>query len=278
MIAKTLLQSLHVDQSDDHLEPAMRLCAATGMHLSVAVFGIAPPPPMAVEGIGLPDGWGAQMEQGRADVSTRAERAESFLQQRNVSGDVRTVFCELGQVDGAVGLQARFADLAWYRRGASDIADFDSAIAHGILFSSGKPMLVVNDQSPGDLAFKTVVVAWDGGLPASRAVSEAMALLAAADTVHVLCIDPDATEGGAGEAPGWDLANYLARHGARVTVDAVPSGGQSVASTIERHARDVGADLIVMGAYGRSRFRQRLFGGTTRSMLDSCSVPLLMAH
>ena len=74
------------------------------------------------------------------------------------------------------------------------------------------------------------------------------------------------------------VRDYLARHGVNVVVDQLPSGGRRVQDVLNSHALEVGADLIVMGAYGHSRLRERVFGGVTQSMLEECEVPVLIAR
>ncbi|WP_353833965.1 universal stress protein [Mesorhizobium sp.] len=81
-----------------------------------------------------------------------------------------------------------------------------------------------------------------------------------------------------GAEPGADVAAYLARHGVNVTVDRLPSLDHSVVDVLRRHALDIAADLMVMGAYGHSRLRERIFGGVTVSMLEDPSMPILMAR
>lgn len=74
------------------------------------------------------------------------------------------------------------------------------------------------------------------------------------------------------------MAVYLARHGVKVTVDRLPPEGDSVADVLRRHAVDTAAEMIVMGAYGHSRLRERIFGGVTRSMIEDPPLPLFMAR
>ena len=153
----------------------------------------------------------------------------------------------------------------------------DKAI-EGALFSSGRPALVVPAGTFPTLKPKRVMVAWDARLEAARAVREAIEILAAADDVRIVLVDPKADEADHGAEPGADVAAYLARHGVKVTVDRLPSQGMTVAEILRRHARDAGAELLVMGAYGHSRLRERIFGGTTRSMLEETTVPVFMAR
>ena len=105
-----------------------------------------------------------------------------------------------------------------------------------------------------------------------------MDILVRAEKVHVVVVDPNATRHAMGEEPGADVATYLSRHGVNVIVETIASGGRDPALVLQRHATDVGADLIVMGAYGHSRLRERIFGGTTQTMLSHVDAPVLMAR
>ena len=148
----------------------------------------------------------------------------------------------------------------------------------GALFSSGKPLLIVPEGSRPTLAPKRVLVAWDSRIEASRALRESVGILTGADDVRLALVDPEESEGGHGAEPGADAAAYLARYGIKVTVDRLPSSGHTIAAVLRRHAIDTSAELLVMGAYGHSRLRERIFGGVTRSMLDEPPLPILMAR
>jgi nucleotide-binding universal stress UspA family protein len=103
-------------------------------------------------------------------------------------------------------------------------------------------------------------------------------LLAAADEVRLAIVDPVEGEHAHGEEPGADAATFLARHGVNVTVDRLPSENHSVADVLRRHAVDTDAQMLVMGAYGHSRLRERIFGGVTRSMLEVPPLPVFLAR
>nr|WP_244422754.1 universal stress protein [Sinorhizobium meliloti] len=93
--------------------------------------------------------------------------------------------------------------------------------------------------------------------------------------VHLVLVDPKTKNG---EEPGADVATYLARHRVKVTVDRLPSAGGPVEEVLAQHARDTSAGLIVIGAYGNSRIRERVFGGVTKSMIDAPILPVLMVR
>jgi nucleotide-binding universal stress UspA family protein len=78
--------------------------------------------------------------------------------------------------------------------------------------------------------------------------------------------------------PGSDVGLYLARHGARVKVDTIEAEEIDAGNLLLSHAADLSSDLIVMGAYGHSRFGELVLGGATRTMFDSMTVPVVMSH
>lgn len=99
-----------------------------------------------------------------------------------------------------------------------------------------------------------------------------------AQSVHVTMVDPIAASRVSGDEPGADMATYLARHGINVSVETLPSSGRFVTQTLQRHALDINADMIVMGAYGHSRLLELILGGVTKSMLKEARFPVLLAH
>ncbi len=103
-------------------------------------------------------------------------------------------------------------------------------------------------------------------------------MLRSAKEVRLALVDPVRGETGHGDEPGADAAAWLSRHGVKVSVDRIASSGEPVSTVLSRHAGDCGAQLIVMGGYGHSRLRERIFGGVTHSMLDGAKMPLFMAH
>lgn len=152
----------------------------------------------------------------------------------------------------------------------------EGGAADQFLMSTGIPFLLV---PPGWRAEapRNVVLGWNASRAARRAVSDALPLLRRADLVTVLVVDAERREGH-GEDPGADLATFLGRHGVTAEVLRQSSGGARVAQVIADTARRQHADLLVLGAYGRGRMAEVVFGGVTRSMLQSCPVPLLIAH
>jgi nucleotide-binding universal stress UspA family protein len=177
----------------------------------------------------------------------------------------------------ALALDARFADLViigQHEPQASVDSGLDAGFVNGVLLKVQRPVLLVPYAGHFESIGRRVLVAWNGAPEATRAIDSALPLLARAEEVHVAHF----TNGSGDDAlPVAGIAEYLARHHARVSVSE-PQADAPIGSRILNHAADVGADLIVMGAWGHSRVRERLFGGATRVLLESMTAPVLMAH
>lgn len=152
----------------------------------------------------------------------------------------------------------------------------DRGLIETALFESGRPVLVV---PPGHPSFsgETIVIAWDGGASAARAVADALPFLRAAKAVEIVSVTGEKDLSNA--VPGVELAPHLSRHGVHVTVKTVPLGkGRDVATALQDEAAELGAGFIVSGGYRHSRLREWLLGGVTQSLLKNSKVPLFMCH
>ena len=169
---------------------------------------------------------------------------------------------------------ARYADLTLVTPHAEGFESMQSWVVNGALFESGRPILLLPKGPAGFPAVKRVMIAWDASVEASKAVRDAIGLMKAAEAVHAVLIDPVPSFEGHGPEPGADLAAYLGRHGIATTVHRLPQArARRPATRLRRTAADLGADLIVMGGFGHSRLRERIFGGTTTSMLKNVRGP-----
>ncbi len=180
---------------------------------------------------------------------------------------------------GGIALQARYADLTVIGQfdPSASVPGLMSNFPEHVILHSGRPVLVVPYAGNFSGQCRKAVIAWDGGMPASRAISGAMPLLAAADAVDILVFNPEQDKDAHGEQPGADLALFLARHRVKANVHAHRADidtGNALLSAVA----DLGADLLVMGAYGHARFREVVLGGVTRTVLASMTLPVLMAH
>jgi nucleotide-binding universal stress UspA family protein len=143
-----------------------------------------------------------------------------------------------------------------------------------VILGCGRPVIVAPDVQPFASVGDQVLVAWDGGREATRALHDALPLLKTPVALTVFSVNPDAeTE----QKLRIDLVSHLARHGIEAMAETVASI-RTPAEAVLARARDIDADLIVMGAYGHSRLREMILGGTTRDILRDMTVPVLMSH
>ena len=274
---KTLLTVTGLELGNGDLQIAADLCTEVGAHLSVLVIALAAAPPIGEYGM-VSDVWIQQRDQDVKDLKVRAATVSEFLANSAPSADLADEYVETALADDMIGRRGRYADLTIVGPEMLSRETLKDKVIEGALFSSGRPLLLAPKGSKPTLKPGRVMVAWDSSLEASRAVRESLDLIVDAGEVRLALVDPVESESGHGAEPGADLAAYLARYGAKVTVDCLPSQGQSVASVLRRHAVDISAELLVMGGYGHSRLRERIFGGVTHSMLAEHPLPVLMAR
>jgi nucleotide-binding universal stress UspA family protein len=194
-----------------------------------------------------------------AKAPARGARMRAFWHE--VAGTPARVFAVVGPV----------ADLTVVSRPASQRASRARAFMLGALLHSAKPVLVM-PQSGRPAVGKRIVIAWNQSADAASAVTAALPLLTRAERVFVVSggrehrLGPKSTH----------LARYLAHWD--VAVERETTQGRQVEGEIERKCRELGADLVVMGAYSRNRLRQLVFGGVTEHMLFKTDLPVLMLH
>jgi nucleotide-binding universal stress UspA family protein len=150
----------------------------------------------------------------------------------------------------------------------------ETGLIEGVLFGCGRPAIVVPRQWTMGATAKRIVVAWDGGARAARAVGDAMPLLARADDVEVVCI----TDGAAGDLAGSDIARHLARQCRQLRLLDLPIAHDDAGRTLSEHLASAPADLLVMGAFAHSRLFQLVLGGVTSSMLETARLPVLYSY
>ena len=276
MAFKTILTVVGTEAKDRDIKLAAGLCEEADAHLSVLVTELASPPPIGGYVAVISDAWLEEPEADEKRLKARAGAITALLAADAISADVSSEYTEITWADETVGRRAQYADLTFVGPELLSSELLKEKVIEGALFSSGKPLLIVPGGFKPALKPKRAVVAWDSRIEASRAVREALDLLVGAEDVRLALVDPIA--GDQGEEPGADAAAYLARHGVKVTVDRLSSEGRSVADTLRRHAVDRSAELLVMGGYGHSRLRERIFGGVTKAMLDEPLLPILMAR
>lgn len=210
----------------------------------------------------------------------RRRRARALFDQVRDAGAKRLTWAELAHTEPLAGFatQALYSDLVLLgqRQPHPDAPpDVPGDFIASVLIESGKPALVVPYIGLPDTLARQVVVAWKPTREAARAVSAALPLLRAAERVHV-ALWSDAS-GAAGDA-AEPIEHYLRSHGVATTVHRYGTVTRDIGEHLLSAAADLQADLLVMGCYGHSRAREWVLGGATRTLLQSMTLPVLLAH
>jgi len=178
-----------------------------------------------------------------------------------------------------LALQARYSDLVVISQ--TDLDETSSRVIAGlpeyVMLNCARPVLLVPYAGRFDHVGSNVLVAWDGTMEATRAVTNAIPLLKRAKNVTVALFNPSVQFDVHGEQPGADIALYLTRHNIKVEV-LEQATELDVGNTLLSLAADLRSDLIVMGGYGHARFREVLLGGVTKTVLKTMTLPVLMSH
>lgn len=233
-------------------------------------------PPYGVTDV--PTGWQDELFAKKAALSSKVDAIEALLAQHDVSGEVVSAAGEMPRLAQIVAQKATFVDLVLVNEDLREWSPLFKQVVHGVLFQSPVGVLLNDNSGAGLKEAERVLVAWNMGLHAARAVHQALPILRQAKEVIIASVDPEMTEFLDGEDPGVDVAKWLTHHGCNVVVQQYPSGGKDISDCLLSRANEVGADLIVMGAYGHSRAREALFGGTTRTMMEQTKQPVFLVH
>lgn len=213
------------------------------------------------------------IEERRRSEAAQAAESEFRKAERRANGKSEWRV-SAADVSAAVRLSARYADLVILGQPEPEQA-MTRAFVEEVILSAGRPVLLVPYAGRFADAGKRVLVAWNASSEAARAVTDALPILAKAQSVEVVAFD---AVGDHGEVTGADISLFLARHGVKATAAHQSAPGVDIGAQILSRAADADVDMIVMGAYGHSRLRELALGGATRSVLDAMTVPVLMSH
>jgi nucleotide-binding universal stress UspA family protein len=278
MALKDLL--VHIDQgphADVRLEAAIALARDHDAHL-IGVHAISHP--RIPNYIRMQIGEDVLKAQAAfaADAHAKARALfEERVARAGVRGEWRGVAAE---PLAALTLHGRYVDLVivGQRDPSGEDASDDPTVPDQLILSLGRPVLVVPYSGSFPAIGKTVLVAWDASRLATRAVNDALPLLLGAKRVCVLAVNPHGGEDGHGQIPSADIGLHLARHGVKAEAEHLYADDIDVGDVLLDRTADIGADLIVSGAYGHARWRELVLGGVTRHLLRHMTVPVLMAH
>lgn len=276
---KTIL--VHVDNTPraaTRIDVAAQLARRFDAHLvGTAITGL---PPYLYPANGFNPAFSAIpliVEQLRAEADRALEQFESRAREAGIASlECRRSDDEPGW---SVSMQARHADLLVLGQASDDDGApvLRSDFPEYVLLNCARPVLIVPAAGFSGKIGQRVTVAWNGNAESVRAMTSALPLLQAAQSVDLVIFDAGDGVRQHGHEPGAEVAAYLARHAVRLQVSDRESRGD-IGKALLAHAAAQHSDLIVMGAYGHSRLREILLGGVTRSALRNATLPLWMAH
>ncbi len=144
-----------------------------------------------------------------------------------------------------------------------------------VLLGSGRPVIAVPPAWSGPAKPDKVIFTWDGGAKSAHALVDALPLMIQANEIEIVSIrgDPDASK----RIDAAEIAPHVSRYCKKVTVTSLPSHGD-IAATLASHAQLTRANLIVMGAFARTKLRQMILGGVTSTMISNPPVPVLLSY
>lgn len=276
---KSLVTSFRTAELDtDHLNAAIDFAARNEAHLRVLVTGIEQVLPDTFYGGASTAMLQSTINQALDAAAASEKEVTPMLERSGIAFDVASVVAQVGALGSIVSRFVSLSDMVVLPKPYGEArTSEDVALTEAALFSTRTPVLVLPEGLQTIPDPKTVVVAWDMSTEALTAVRASLSILKRADKVNIMIIDPP-DHGSHQSDPGVPLAELLARHGCDVEVSILSKTMPRISDVLQRHVSDTGADMVVMGAYGHSRFREAILGGTTRNMLEQARVPVLMAH
>ncbi len=264
------------DQSAEALDAAIALSDRMDAHLDVYVVTIS-----HTETNNYYIGAEALMvAQQTTDAMAEREAIEAWLSDR-MRGEVVRWSSQAATVQGPaltgyLARKLRFSDLVVLPRPYQDNPEAASLV-EACLFAAERPVLMIPKGCKAPDAGGHVLMGWNDGAEALAAARAAMPLLEQADITDICIIDPPMHAADRSD-PGGAMAQYLMRHGTKSEVAVLAKTEPHVSDILLRRAKEVGAKMIVSGAYGHSRLREAVFGGATRDLLELADLPILMSR
>jgi nucleotide-binding universal stress UspA family protein len=274
---KDIVVNLSVGGSRDAAaDYAVSVAEAFGAHLLGVAFAYEPVIPGSVMGGMSAEVIDATRAESEKAAKAAVDRLDRSAKRAGISFESRVFDATLVAASDLFGRMARRFDVSVVGQAEPDKLAGEDLVIEAALFQSGRPLIVVPYVHKAPFKADRIMACWDGSRIAARAIGDAAPFLARAKAVDVVIVATD--QGKKDEIPGADMGQHLARHSASVDVKRLVAGDTDVANTLLSYAADAGADLMVMGGYGHSRLREFILGGTTRVILQSMTLPVLMSH
>ena len=279
MAYKTIVNIFtNIDTDQGALEAAIKLAHQQEAHLDVYCLGIDRTQPgfyyAGANAMIIQD----NLLQAKADAEALEAHVNKVLDGQDIRWAVSAATTQMAGLTPFVAHRVRLSDLVVLPKPYGDGRGHENeAITEAALFNGHVPVMVIPDGVTYPDEVSMALVAWNESTEALAAIRVGLPLLRGAGKVDITIIDPP-THGPDRSDPGGQLSQMLVRHGVRAEVSVLAKTMPRISDILCRHCGDKDADLLVMGAYGHSRFRESILGGATRNMLEMAEVPVLLAH
>ncbi len=275
---KTILTVISTEGQQGQLDAAIDLARREDAHLDVFCLGVDHSQTGYYYAGASAYVFQESIDKAMAAAESLEAAARARLAREDIRWSVESAVAQVGGLTTLIGMRARFSDLVLLTRPYGDDAPPDGeAVTEAALFEGRAPVLISPNRGlPADFG-KKVMIAWNQTEEAMTAVRRAMPFLVAAESVEITVVDPS-PHGPERSDPGGALCQMLTRHGVNASIAVLARTMPTTSEILNHRAIEIGADLIVMGAYSHSRFREAILGGTTRSMLGKTGLPILMAR
>ena len=272
---------VHIDNSvscENRLQTALQLAEQHGAHL----IGLYTIPPLTMPGyvaVEIP----LETIQTLHNAAKRdSQQGEALFSKLTTNSSVSCEWrCEEGTYEETLLQHARYVDLIVIGQQNRQDSDAQAQIhsPDNILLDVGRPVLIIPHSGQCASIGKQVLIGWNGSREAIRAINHAIPILQVANKVEIVSIEKSKQRQPEKIITGTDIALHLARHDVTAEAHIISSEGNTrTATLLLTHAGEIGADLLVIGAYGHSRWKEMILGGVTHELLDTMTLPVFASH
>ncbi|MCO5091201.1 universal stress protein [Bosea sp. (in: a-proteobacteria)] len=271
--------AVHLDGSPEdevRLAHAEALAERYGARITGIFTNPLPDPALFVGDFGIA-AIGQLVDSATGEGDAAEKRLRQRLERLGPAHELRRLDAFPGALERAVASEARWNDLFIATCPHDDDETRWSALIESVIFDGGRGLYLVPPKAAPRSSVRTVLIGWTDTRQSARAVAEALPLLTRATQVHIVTVREEAHGRMGGAEVLADISAHLARHGVTATASVLDTQTSATDALIDEADR-ISADLMVLGAFGHSRFREWVLGGVTSDLLRSSSLPLFVAH
>ncbi len=276
---KNLLALHSVHDRIDSLKPMVSLARRFDAQLDVLVLNLASPIPTMTFIQDPYYDWTNNFSAVMEENNQRVKDLRDWLDGQGIGFEINSACQQLGLMDDEIAAPALYADLALFsREGESFVSGMMAKALKGAVFDAAKPALILaGSPALDETPFQTIAIAWDESPGVIRAITASLPLLRLAEKIELAMVTREEDQL-IHEARTRKVRQWLQRSGVSVELSIVRQGDKPVSGVILDYVNGIDHDLIVMGAYGHTRFAEKLFSGVTHQVLDKATTSLLIAH